>query len=57
MLTVAQFFLINKKNQFSMFFTATHILSTLCIVLMIFVPESLISIIATGVTLLICLSL
>jgi len=37
-LTILQFYRIQKRNQFTKIFTLAHILSTVAIILMIFVP-------------------
>lgn len=54
LLAVLQFFIVNKQNQFSKFFTFTHILSSVMIGLMIFVSGSLASIVTTAISLAIC---
>ena len=56
-LTIIQFYLIKKKNQFTHFFILVHVLSTICLVLMIFLPERLTSLVLTGIFLLFCLGL
>lgn len=54
LMAVVQFYLVNKKNQFSKFFVLTHILSSLVIGLMIFVSGSLVSLFSTAISLIIC---
>ena len=55
LLTVLQFFVVNKPNQFSKYFALTHILSSIVIGLMIFVSGSLVSLLSTAISLIICL--
>lgn len=57
MLIVIHFYLINKKNQLSKIFTFTHILSTVSILFMIFISQSLISLFLSALSLLTCLAL
>lgn len=57
MLIVLQFYLINKKNQLSKWFTISHILNTISILFMIFISSSLLSLFLTGISLLTCLGL
>jgi hypothetical protein len=54
LLTVVQFFTLNRQNQFSKFFALTHILSSIMIGLMIFVSGSLVSLVTTAISLAIC---
>lgn len=56
-LIVLIFNVINSKNQLSRYLTISHILCTICIILMIFISHSLLSLLLTGISLLICLAL
>ena len=55
MLSILEFNIINPRTQFSKFFTLTHILSTICIALMIIVSQSLVSLCITATCLVVCL--
>lgn len=56
-LIVISFNVINNKNQLSRYLTISHILCTICIILMIFISQSLLSLLLTGISLLTCLGL